>query len=361
MTLSGYWRRYKTRIGFSVFAVAGFAAYWIYTSDPTFYYLLDVELEVEKEIVAIKTKVACKPRRVASSRGFFKPITIYSVDQITFGQRLESGKGVFVSPLRNCNNYVRKVDNVRRLTFKDPHPIIPLIYITDSYENPTKIRGYFSPSGPKSDALGIRLIKGVVRPLSSGQARQYTEEHGNANDPLVRKDGKLKSFEGYALHPILPGWQPEPQRRVSTSKSGRFELYHYPGGLEFYKPNAYTRFWRIVMGGGAPSFVTEPTKRYNAEISKEMEAIYSGIIPLNLGEKTFVAEFGAMGVIEFDLLARMRAWKSDAGVLSLALGNDRIDTDLAIKEIHNVVLRDNSSGVFYRMLGRSFFGERKPQ
>ncbi|TAN58209.1 MAG: hypothetical protein EPN26_01815, partial [Rhodospirillales bacterium] len=122
---------------------------------PSYYYLMDFAAVVEGESFEFKTRVECRPTKTAGEpfrKKTYKDLT----ERISFGKKLASGGGVFVAVPHWCE-YIGDSDGLT----------VPLIYITDNYENPQHLRGFVNPHGPLPGS-GIELKKSVIRKLREG-------------------------------------------------------------------------------------------------------------------------------------------------------------------------------------------------
>ena len=143
-------------------------------SEPYAYFLFDFEAEVEGETYAFTSKVECKRRW-----------RHYALDRKSFGKRLKSGKGIYVGAPDLCRSRLANQESGHPnwVVLENNTPIVPIIYLTRSFETPWETRVFFHPEGPPPGAL-VRLIRATVTPLTVEEAKKHEIVPAGPNDPM---------------------------------------------------------------------------------------------------------------------------------------------------------------------------------
>ncbi|MFT6580582.1 MAG: hypothetical protein ACJAU6_001011 [Alphaproteobacteria bacterium] len=143
-------------------------------SDPYAYFLFDFEAEVESEIYAFTSKVECKKQR-----------RHYILERKSFGKRLKSGNGVYVGAPDLCRTDLgnQESGHPNWVALEKNTPVVPIIYLTRSFETPWETRVFFHPEGPPPGAL-VRLIRATVTPLTVEEAENHEIVPAGLNDPM---------------------------------------------------------------------------------------------------------------------------------------------------------------------------------
>ena len=155
-------------------------------SEPYAYFLFDFEAEVDGETFAVKSKVVCRKVR-----------SYCRMRPKSFGVKLASDRGFYVSAPDLCrtNLYNQASGHPVWAGLEKDTPLVPVMYVTRSFEDPWEIRAFIHPLGPPPGAM-VRLIKATASPLTPGEADAYEEVPPGVNDPLAYYDGDEKGRHG---------------------------------------------------------------------------------------------------------------------------------------------------------------------
>jgi hypothetical protein len=336
-----------------------------------FYYFMEFDAEVEGERFTFDTKIACKPKSAPTGDGERR--LYFSTDRYSFGKKLKSGKGVFVAAPDICSIYYDEVPGRVMPYWALPEPekgILPAIYVTDNYENPSHLTFYSNPNGPEP-RTGVRLIRCAVRPLSGAQAAATQDRPLDKQDPFLRTDPKSSvrphAWHAFAFFPlsIVDSARVRAQLGEMILETSGYRLHHQPEHLRQMFPGLQTPlsyasgYWQVAtfsvpLNEALHSF--RRSKRLSSQGSaiKEAEAYlaregFSTNLPVRYDGEVFSVDFENTGILYAFSAALFSQKLVGNRIQQLVIAGKEADFDWHPRSHRQLILHNLKTGRLYAM------------
>lgn len=352
-----YWRRVRRLCVGAVIAMTLAACDERYDD---YHFLMEFDAVIEGEAFAFESKLACKAKKAGTGTPF-RSITYFGLDRISFGKRLKSGKGVFVAAPEVCKSYFdRDWDDGKLLTVAwnrdaPTQAVLPIIYVTDDYENPTHLRLYANPNGPEP-ATGVELRKSILRPLTKSEAEAAPERPKDEHDPF--HISKEPSWTGHVFLRFADDVVSKVDPGELLLETERYRLYRQEAAIWEQTPYIYaSKYWSSLWRAAPLNDAIDNHKSLREGERKEREAGHNAMarkgfadsISTVLVGKTLEIDLENRGVIDaykYGFYKRMILNKED---LKLALEGQTTEFSGFPKFFEGLILQDLSSGQMYQM------------
>jgi len=276
------------------------------------YYAMEFDAEIEGERFTFETKVNCWPNMKPSDK--WEAIFNRGVSRrrMAFGKKLKSGKGAFVFAPRICELYYEFPLGTEQPKWMMParaKDILPLIYVTDDYENPNYTTLYTNPNGP-DPKTGVRLTRSMIRPLTDVEAAKLPELKSDAHDPFPQQ-----TEMPWMVYYFLRLWDPDedivqPEFGAVILETERYRLHRLKKSLGQLIPHHKTPTTRYLtpymqiitnsypLDENMPRFRPLSSAWKKSEVAAGMDREWFGKnLPLQFTGQNFIVDFEKPGIL----------------------------------------------------------------
>jgi hypothetical protein len=278
-------------------------------SDDASRFAFELDLSVKTETLRFVSVVRCQEYDLGTGTPG-KSVPHYAVRAKSLGQRLSNGQGVFVVIPDVCS-YLQDTDgrhlNGERLrgewpTIQEPRRAVPLVYITDSFDDPQSVTMFANPAGP-TDTSNIASMTGSVRQIREPGAVESLDDEAAGADPFDPQRGSKKHWTGLVFLPTFLSVAPQSDWFAESIHEGscQFALVNRAGQEEISKIDPYAEYlgdyWPMLWQSIAPSEVQTERRLTQDQMANIEQGLALAIPVTYASQNTRTVDLEARGEI----------------------------------------------------------------